>query len=50
MAHRGRRDAERPVIEVEDIRVEAEGLQECVVHKRNCDILGTKGVSYIRSG
>jgi hypothetical protein len=28
-----RRDTERTVIEVEDVGVEAEGLQECSVHE-----------------
>ena len=31
-AHRGRRDAEGAVVEVQNVRVEAEGLQQGSVH------------------
>jgi hypothetical protein len=36
-----RRDAERAVIEVEDVGIEAEGLQECSVHE---PILSSRGM------
>jgi hypothetical protein len=38
LAHHDRRDAERAVVEVEDLRVEAEGLQQRGVHGLDCAI------------
>jgi hypothetical protein len=35
-AHDGRRDAEGTMVEVENVRVEAEGVQQDTIHTADC--------------
>ena len=49
LPHGDRRDAERAVIEMEDVGVEAEGLQECSVHDPILSSTGLLTILPVRS-